>query len=129
MSRKWAQMNVGIKGRTDEMRDWFMQAVATVSGRRTAEGIAEWIREQNVLQDTGITLVRKDSSTLRMTAEEVQEWMRLTPEERREKREKMRQEAEGIAVMAKWEELLKNFCVFLDIAKPCCPATACRVQR
>ena len=45
MSRKWAQMNVGIKGRTDELQAWFMQAVGTVSGRKTAEGIADWIRE------------------------------------------------------------------------------------
>ena len=80
MSRKWAQMNVGIKGRTDELQAWFMQAVGTVSGRKTAEGIADWIREQNVLMDTGITLVRKDSTTRRITAEEAQEYRGVADE-------------------------------------------------
>lgn len=78
-----AHMHQDIKAKQDEELDWLYKNLSKVSGRHTLEGICDWVRENDVMKNTGITLNRIQRQYQKVSSSLIDEWMTLPVDERK----------------------------------------------
>ena len=81
-----ADIHVNLKRKQDEMLGRVMDILARASGRRNVENLSQWVRDNNVMERTGIMITQPQSFRVTYTKEQIDKYLAMTSEEREELR-------------------------------------------
>ena len=87
-----ADMHTSLKAKQDEELNWLYRELSIASGKRSIEGICDYVRQNEIIRDTGIKLNLVNRTVYQLTKDEIDKLTALSPEEREARRNDARRD-------------------------------------